>query len=815
MAKRAYKLQEFAAHSANVNCLRIGKKACRLLLTGGDDHKVNLWSIGKPTSLMSLCGHTTPVESLAFDSTEVLVLGGASSGTVKLWDLQEAKMVRTLTGHRSNCTSVEFHPFGEFFASGSADTDLKIWDIRKKGCIHTYKGHNLGINAIKFTPDGRWVVSGGSDNVVKVWDLTAGKLLHDFKFHNGPITSLDFHPLEFLLATGSADRTVKFWDLETFEMIGSARPEAAGVRALTFHPDGRTLFCGYDNNLKVYSWEPVICHDSIDVGWSTLGDLCIREGNLIGCSSYRNSIGVWVADLSCVEPYGTADSGAPQERSPVELKADMRESQSAEATSTVGSSFGSRSSSPDTDSKDIKNIYVDYEKPISSRKTRLRNTSKPVPSDLKETSKLSSKKHNTPNATSGKSNGQAGGRSFITPTFVPRDSSSGKSFSNSRRESITPAKPGSVGSIKATYTRQSSKSKYDVDAADPNFLDRFVLEVGTRDSSGGKCFANSRRESIAPSKPTLTRKSSRTKFDIDDADPNFLDRLVLEVGAKDLDGDKNPTPESFEEKFEEKPSPPIVSDPQSGGEPFDRQEMQSVKVADGAAAVAHGRTRSLVEKFERGRFVGSEDQTISASPDVVADRINSSATLKEEPQVSGRESPSASDAYVIEDLMENHDALLSGLRARLTKLQMVRHLWERNDIKGAITALKTLPDHFVQADVISVFAEKMEIVTMDLFSCMLPILVGLLDSKMERHAKMSLELLLKLVACYGPTIRSTISAPRCVGVDLHQEERIACCKQCFIQLQQIQGLLPALARKGGSVARSALELNLILQDHSV
>ena len=31
------------------------------------------------------------MESLAFDSAEVLVLAGASSGTVKLWDLEEAK----------------------------------------------------------------------------------------------------------------------------------------------------------------------------------------------------------------------------------------------------------------------------------------------------------------------------------------------------------------------------------------------------------------------------------------------------------------------------------------------------------------------------------------------------------------------------------------------------------------------------------------------------------------------------------------------------------------------------------------------------
>lgn len=40
------------AHSDNINCLNIGKKACRLFVTGGDDHKVNLWTIGKPTALM-------------------------------------------------------------------------------------------------------------------------------------------------------------------------------------------------------------------------------------------------------------------------------------------------------------------------------------------------------------------------------------------------------------------------------------------------------------------------------------------------------------------------------------------------------------------------------------------------------------------------------------------------------------------------------------------------------------------------------------------------------------------------------------------
>lgn len=42
------------AHSDSINCLSIGKRARRLFVTGGDDHIVNLWTIGKATALMVL-----------------------------------------------------------------------------------------------------------------------------------------------------------------------------------------------------------------------------------------------------------------------------------------------------------------------------------------------------------------------------------------------------------------------------------------------------------------------------------------------------------------------------------------------------------------------------------------------------------------------------------------------------------------------------------------------------------------------------------------------------------------------------------------
>ncbi|WZZ37865.1 hypothetical protein YC2023_034124 [Brassica napus] len=47
-------LEEFVAHSVAVNCLKIRRKSSRVLVTGGEDHKVNLWAICKPNAILVL-----------------------------------------------------------------------------------------------------------------------------------------------------------------------------------------------------------------------------------------------------------------------------------------------------------------------------------------------------------------------------------------------------------------------------------------------------------------------------------------------------------------------------------------------------------------------------------------------------------------------------------------------------------------------------------------------------------------------------------------------------------------------------------------
>ncbi|EOA39559.1 hypothetical protein CARUB_v10008176mg [Capsella rubella] len=1023
MANRGYKLQEFVAHSGNVNCLSIGKKTSRLLLTGGDDYKVNLWSIGKTTSLMSLCGHTSPVDSLAFNSAEVLVLAGASSGLIKLWDLQEAKMVRAFTGHRSNCCAVEFHPFGDFLASGSSDTNLRVWDTRKKGCIQTYKGHTRGITTIKFSPDGRWVVSGGLDNVVKVWDLTAGKLLHEFKFHEGPIRSLDFHPLEFLLATGSADGTVKFWDLETFELIGSTRPEATGVRAITFHPDGQTLFCGLDDGLKVYSWEPVICQDGVDMGWSTLGDFCINGGKFIGCSYYRNSVGIWVSEISQLEPYG---AGCEDNNGCMVKRFSVLDDQSSER---MGS--GPRcSSSPDYETREIKNIYVDSTGGNINVAQNPGSLKPALPLELGKISNMASKKQNATNF------GQAGDKYSSMHTVVSRDSDNGEEPSHSGRESISFSRTKSGMLLKPAHVKktrekfedskqsavvqfetrknsgldveaephtqnvflseQSGSKPFDAEEATiKGMTDKFekVLSSEPRTdeanrmlhkpprvqrSSNNQCNESRRAMSIdsetfgnnkdgldysrgvdLPTGRNLFREDINNQNISSKTERVFLpEKTGDEQKVKVVSGRTRSLVERFErgEKLthmeaasstitqntnsgQEDPrkisrqtgetpiistrrarstparvmpivlnqdsnmtsdEPPLTQPARTSSVPvmpviinqattvtYDERSVtltqqsrtsparrlpvtfnQAAQIASNEASVTSrrpGRTSSARVKrvsLSQGMDMTSHECPVTLTrssrtsparvmpsklnqPDNMTSHIASRHRVsptqmlatptvidqmadmaldethvaqiqqacdnlpqKEEPEISGREN----DSEIIDTLMQSHDEFLSTLQSRLAKLQIVRHFWERSDVKGAIGALKNLTDQSVQADVISILTDKIEILTLDMFSQLVPVLTSLLGSRTERPVNVSLDMLLKLVAVFGTVIRSTVSAPRVVGVDLHADERLEVCQICSAGLHKIQRILPVLARRGGLITRKAQELNLVLQE---
>ncbi|KAG2334421.1 hypothetical protein Bca52824_005601 [Brassica carinata] len=833
--KRAYKLQEFVAHSAAVNCLKIGRKSSRSLVTGGEDHKVNLWAIGKPNAILSLHGHSSGVDSVTFDASEGLVAAGAASGTIKLWDLEEAKIVRTLTGHRSNCISLNFHPFGEFFASGSRDTNLKIWDIRKKGCIHTYKGHTRGVNVLRFTPDGRWVVSGGEDNVVKVWDLTAGKLLHEFKSHEGQIQSLDFHPHEFLLATGSADKTVKFWDLETFELIGSGGTETTGVRCLTFNPDGKSVLCGLHESLKIFSWEPIRCHDGVDVGWSNLSDMNVHEGKLLGCSYNQNCVGVWVVDLSRTEP---KSGGATQSNFHPERISGSGRDQTVlnDNSSKIILRNGSQKVNPSPkETKPLGRLSVSQ-------------NPDPVPKEAKSTGRSSVSQSSDPLIKEPKPLGRL---SVTHSSDAVKESltwsSTGSTSGSPRRVTVSSSPKVASGVSTVVSTAAASRRSFAKDNLKANLpvvnkeeffpvivprtdpiIEQAVESRAELDIIGRTMpyalqskAADSRRLSSIRNEPDLPTDSLLERSQSQPIEPNNLQ------DGNTFTSDESGTWDTAERKNKDNryrgfgrfnSQSLLRSPPRNHYENSDMNSFNGNRDQSPSESRRGGRLHSLaLYRERRGRIFNSEGQVSSSSGgNMTTPNIRPSNMLNQRadhvPVDQGVTSDSEEDKAA--EVMGQHDQFVSSMQSRLAKLQVVRRYWERNDIKNSISSVEKMADNAVVADVLVIISERAEILTLDTCTSLLPLLTALLGSNMDRHLSVCLDLLLKLVRIYGSQIYASLSAPSSVGVDIEAEQRMERYSRCFVELEKIKACLPSLERRGGLVAKTIHELNLIFQEVS-
>uniref|UniRef100_A0A671UQM2 Katanin p80 WD40 repeat-containing subunit B1 n=1 Tax=Sparus aurata TaxID=8175 RepID=A0A671UQM2_SPAAU len=304
--KISWRLHEFEAHSSSVSCSALGKSSGRLLATGGEDCRVNLWAVSKANCIMSLTGHKTPVECVQINVSEDQIVTGSQSGSIRVWDMEAAKILRTLTGHKANITSLGFHPFGDFLASSSMDTNIKLWDVRRKGYVFRYTGHTQAVRSVAFSPDGKWLASASDDGTVKLWDLMQSKMITEFRSHTAAVNIIQFHPNEYLLASGSSDRTVKLWDLEKFTMIGSMEGNTSPVRCICFSQDGSCLYSGATDSLRVFGWEPDRCFDVVPVGWGKVSDLAVCNQQLIGVSHQLSSVSSYVVDLKRVKKSGSS-----------------------------------------------------------------------------------------------------------------------------------------------------------------------------------------------------------------------------------------------------------------------------------------------------------------------------------------------------------------------------------------------------------------------------------------------------------------------------------------------------------------------------
>ncbi|XP_066253983.1 katanin p80 WD40 repeat-containing subunit B1 [Euwallacea similis] len=790
LSKRSWKLQDFEAHNANVNCVALGHKSGRVMVTGGDDKKVNLWAVGKQSCFMSLSGHLTPIDCVQFNQLEEIVCAGSRAGALKVWDLEAAKLVRTLNGHKQTIKCIDFSPYGDMLCSGSGDSTIKLWDTRKKGVIYSYNGHQGTVNSIKFSPHAQWIASGGEDSKVKIWDLRVSRVLKEFSDHLNAVSCVEFHPQDFLLATGGVDRTVNFLDLEHFNLV-SSESDVGAVRSLCFNPDGECLFTGVRDYLKIVGWEPSRLYDSVPVSWGRVCDISFAQNQLVGASFYLNHVQVYVVELKKCHPMeGTSDSVSPP--------------------------------SPFVQNTSVRKSFSKTERPVS-----LKTRSMDVKTIEESTSGTDPEEESMADITNFKDYNEIFRGRGLTRTPPPEP----EPFQEPERD---------FTSVPVVFTEPYH------DPAEPQILGDHHLT----DNFEALSLDNNVNNFHKPDPPAISpNKYSRSKSNLDQV---YLSRLTKQQDAENIlpTAKTKPTPKfnlhrqtSVNENNEKTrirnqsdgmkhsaseasinrgiQSSRVISRKSSFSKPHRNSSVPNVTTVKNEIKNSHLPKSLHIVNPPVDLYVKklSPDDDVSKENEFVPSRIDRPVGvdfdefLPKDHDILGfrHHSPDMSEAEALSSLMRGHQRMMSILTTRKRNQRLVFSHCRNRDIKSSVESAVLMDDLSTLVDVLGVTNTKYTIWSLDLCVIVLPKLLDLLQSKYEQYMSVGCVTLKLILRHFGPVIRTNVQSPvGSFGVDIPREERYQKCVKCHEMLSQLRSIVAKKLSLPGNIGATFKEVQTLM-----
>lgn len=577
----------------------------------------------------------------------------------------------------------------------------------------------------------------------------------------------------------------------------------------------------------------------VDVGWHKLADLSIHEGKLLGCSFNQSCVGVWVVDLQRVAPYQVGNPGWKDGTSVGNKIGNNVNQASQEVTPTSHSKTDSSTNLPHMMDMAMRNVKITPPKDAES------SNSQPIqsaPNSGRRPASVLTTAPSTPAPTLPSRRGSLATPKLGTP--------SGSSFRLSSRSDVhvggTPrpsTAPDSDHGLDDTRTT-STTGVVTMPASKSYDSERDSVRRGG--GGGGGNIDTFRIDPI----PHVSRSSStKESFRSSDSSGHGLTSqyaskpsLHPHLGTKEEDATLNwNSARSYSSRSASFGVPLDNSLGRSHSFSDDSSRSQGIKNAMGAEPSTTGRvetgtTKALLAQWERkekSRLL--EKSTLVEKPVVVEKSLSQPRSYVVEksssnevqsgggavktlgldinsfvPKGSSFQSEytksAKQDTEIIEELLLQHHTMASIMQSRLTNMQVIRRFWSKNDMKGAIEAMKKMADQSVLVEVLSAFMEKADLLTLEICYMLIPLLNGLLSSDNDRFLMTALELLGKLVATFGPIIHATRTSASSIGVDLQAEQRLDRCNMCYHELQAVGHSLLPLMRKGGDLTKAAKNL---------
>ncbi|GMP62884.1 hypothetical protein CsSME_00024813 [Camellia sinensis var. sinensis] len=256
-------------HPGEVNRIRELPQNNNIVATHTDCPEVLIWDVeaqpnrhavlGAADSRpdLVLTGHQENAEfALAMCPTEPLVLSGGKDKSVVLWSIHDH--VSTLASDPSTKPT------------GSAGSIIKTTDNISIGPRGIFQGHEDTVEDVQFCPSSaQEFCSVGDDSCLILWDARVGTspVFKVEKAHDADLHCVDWNPHdENLIITGSADNSVCMFDRRNLTSDGAGLPvhkfesHKAAVLCVQWSPDRSSVFgsSAEDGFLNIWDYEKVL-----------------------------------------------------------------------------------------------------------------------------------------------------------------------------------------------------------------------------------------------------------------------------------------------------------------------------------------------------------------------------------------------------------------------------------------------------------------------------------------------------------------------------------------------------------------------------
>ncbi|XP_063043618.1 phospholipase A-2-activating protein [Engraulis encrasicolus] len=253
-----------------------------LIVTGGNDNNICVFSLDRAEPMYTLKGHKNTVCSLSAGRFGTL-LSGSWDTTAKVW--LNDKCMMTLQGHSAAVWAVVILPEQGLMLTGSADKTIKLWKAGR--CERTYSGHEDCVRGLAVVSDLEFF-SCSNDASIRRWMVT-GECVQVYYSHTNYIYSLAVFPNGQDFVSTGEDRTARVW--RGGECVQTIRLPAQSVWSCCVLANGDIAVGASDGMIRVFSaceervasaadlaaFEEELSRATIDPKTGDLGDIKMEE----------------------------------------------------------------------------------------------------------------------------------------------------------------------------------------------------------------------------------------------------------------------------------------------------------------------------------------------------------------------------------------------------------------------------------------------------------------------------------------------------------------------------------------------------------